>query len=192
MANNVFLAYLPVEMSFYISSRLRPFAFWGLVAAWTLFYPNAPYILTDYFHLAHIDPYVVVENGRHRRILRPDLRLWLTFTDLSVSAMVSSLLGMWSLDRVVGGLQSRLKLPGFRWQVSFVAVFAALASVGIYLGRFPRLHSVYVLTRPRHALGQIATVCGLNMLEFVLMLVLIQLVVWGCLRFLRADWQSKK
>ena len=185
MVNNVFLAYLPVEMSFHVSWKRHALAFWSMFVAWLLFYPNAPYVLTDYFHLAHIDPYVAKEGGKCTRIVRPDLRLWLTFAVLSASAMVSAILGTWSLDHVTGHLQARIKRHGSAWLVLFVAALAALSSVGIYLGRFPRIHSVHLLTSPYNALGKMATSCSLNMFEFVILLTLIQLVMWGCLRLLR-------
>jgi uncharacterized membrane protein len=185
MVNNVFLAYLPVEMSFHVSWKRNALAFWGMFVAWLLFYPNAPYVLTDYFHLAHIDPYVAREGGKSIRIVRPDLRLWLTFTVLSASATISAILGTWSLDHVTGHLQARIGRHGPGWRVLLVAALAALSSVGIYLGRFPRIHSVHLLTSPYHTLGKMATSCSLNMFEFAMMLTLIQLVMWGCLRLLR-------
>ena len=190
MVNNVFLAYLPVEMSFHVSWKRHAFAFWGMFIAWLLFYPNAPYVLTDYFHLAHIDPYVTKAGGKSIRIVRPDLRLWLTFTVLSSSAMISAILGTWSLDHVAGHLQARIRRQGSAWLALLVAALAALSSVGIYLGRFPRIHSVHLLTSPRHVLGKMATSCGMNMFEFVVMLTLIQLVMWGCLRLLRKANQA--
>ena len=186
MMNNLFLAYLPVEMALHVSSAHPAFVFWGMVAAWTIFYPNAPYVLTDYFHLAHVDPYIpVMEGGRRLRILRPDLRIWLTFTVLSLSALVSALFGTWSLDHVVRAVQVRIRRRGAAWLLALVTLFAALSSAGIYLGRFPRLHSIHLLTRPGHAVGQMASSCSLNMVEFIAMLTLLQVVLWGCLRLLR-------
>jgi uncharacterized membrane protein len=185
MMNNVLLAYIPVEMSLHVSPARKAPVFWGLVAVWTIFYPNAPYVRTDYFHLAYVDPYAISANGRPTRILRPDLHMWLTFTILSVSAIVSALFGTWSLDRVVDALLARFRRRGIGWRVSLVSLFVALSSAGIYLGRFPRLNSVDLLTRPHHALGKMTAVCNLNMIEFVAMLSVIQLVLWGCLRLVR-------
>ena len=185
MMNNVLLAYIPVELSLHVSPARRAPVFWGLVAVWTVFYPNAPYVLTDYFHLAYVDPYTIAANGKPRRILRPDLHMWLTFTILSVSAIVSALFGTWSLDRMVDALLARFRRTGMGWRVSLVALFVALSSAGIYLGRFPRLNSVDLLTRPHYALGKMTAVCNLNMIEFVAMLSVIQFVLWGCLRLVR-------
>ena len=185
MMNNVLLAYIPVEISLHALPTRRAPVFWGLVAVWTVFYPNAPYVLTDYFHLAYVDPYAIAADGKPRRILRPDLHMWLTFMILSVSAIVSALFGTWSLDRVVDTLLAKFRRRGMGWRVSLVALFVALSSAGIYFGRFPRLNSVDLLTRPLYALGKMAAVCKLNMIEFVAMLSVIQLVLWGCLRLVR-------
>lgn len=180
MVENVFLAYLPVEMSLHVHRFRHALAFWGMVAGWMVFYPNAPYILTDYFHLAHVDPYV----ASGRRILRPDMRLWLTFTVLSVSAVVGAILGTWSLDHVAGLIQERIGRPKAIWRFSTVAVLAALSSAGIYLGRFARIHSVHLFTRPHRAFGEVCSSIGVNMLEFVVLVSLVQLALWACLRFL--------
>ena len=165
MMNNVLLAYIPVELSLHMSPARRAPVFWGLVAVWTVFYPNAPYVLTDYFHLAYVDPYTIAANGKPRPIL--------------------ALFGTWSLDRLVDTLLARFRRTGMGWRVSLIALFVALSSAGIYLGRFPRLNSVDLLTRPHYALGKMTAVCNLNMIEFVAMLSVIQFVLWGCLRLVR-------
>ena len=185
MLNNMALAYLPVEMSLHISRRSPAPVFWMLFAMWTIFYPNAPYVLTDYFHLAMVDPYVVLESGRRSSVLRPDLRLWMTFTVLSVSALVSALFGTWSLDRVVSVLQARIGRIGFWWRFVLVAALASLSSIGIYFGRCPRLQSVDLLLLPRHALGQMVGACSLNLAEFVVLLTIVQMVIWCWMQFTR-------
>ena len=184
MVNNVFLAYLPVEISLHLHRIRRAFVFWGMVFVWMIFYPNAPYVLTDYFHLAYVDPYTLSANSR---ILRPDMRLWLTFTVLSVSAVISAMLGTWSLDHMAGLLQRRLRRPEALWRFSIVLVFVTFSSAGIYLGRFARIHSVHLFTRPHHALDEMSSSIGVNMVEFIVLVSFIQLVLWACLKFLAAS-----
>lgn len=181
MVNNVFLAYLPVEISLHLHRIRNPFVFWGMVAVWMIFYPNAPYVLTDYFHLSYVYPYALPTNCR---LLRPDMRLWLTFTVLSVSAVISVLLGTWSLDHVAGLLQKRLRRPKALWRFSIVVVFVAFSSVGIYIGRFLRIHSVHLFTHPYYALYRVSSSIGVNMFEFVVLVSVIQLALWACMKFL--------
>ena len=185
MKNNVLLAYIPVELSLHLQGCRSRFAFCALGVAWMIFFPNAPYVLTDYFHLAMYDPYVILESGRRTSILRHDLHLWLTFAMLSVNAMVCALFGTWSLDNVIGALLARIKRSGFLWRALFALGFTALASAGIYLGRFPRLHSIHLITNPRHAFGQIASSIGLNLAEFIVLLTIVQMILWAWLRFYR-------
>ena len=184
MVNNVFLAYLPVEISLHLHRIRRAFVFWGMVFVWMIFYPNAPYVLTDYFHLAYVDPYALPAKGR---ILRPDLSLWLTFAVLSVCALVSAMLGTWSLDHVAGLLQRRFRRSGALWRFSIVTVFAAFSSAGIYIGRFSRIHSVHLFTRPHHALDEVFSSIGENMFEFVVLVSFVQLALWSCLKLLTAS-----
>lgn len=190
MRNNVLLAYIPIELSLHVPSCRSRLAFCACCVAWLIFFPNAPYVLTDFFHLAMYDPYVILESGKRTSILRHDLHLWFTFTVLSVNAIVCALFGTWSLDNVIGALLARIGRAGI-WLRSLLAlVFTALASAGIYLGRFPRLHSIHLFTKPQHAFGQMASAVGLNLIEFVVLLTFVQMVLWSWLRFYRYAGES--
>src|SRR5688572_8126946 len=53
---NLFLAWLPLLFALRIETSeaqgaARGWRFWATVAAWLLFFPNAPYIFTDLTHL---------------------------------------------------------------------------------------------------------------------------------------------
>lgn len=54
---NTFLGYIPIEISFHLGRQRSAWLFWPLVIIWLLFYPNAPYLLTDLFHLSLLQPY---------------------------------------------------------------------------------------------------------------------------------------
>src|SRR5687767_13354522 len=58
LASNLFLAWLPFMISNRLSSsqKLRNWQSYCLLSLWLLFFPNAPYIITDFLHLKERDP----------------------------------------------------------------------------------------------------------------------------------------
>ena len=48
MALNVLLAYIPIELSYLLNAEKRK-RDWLIGFAWLIFYPNAPYLFTDFF-----------------------------------------------------------------------------------------------------------------------------------------------
>ena len=101
----------------------------ALGLGWLLFFPNAPYIVTDFIHLS-------------RGSVVP---LWYDVLTIGAFAATGLALGFASLylmqclvRKRVGALASRLAVLGA----------CMLGSVGIYLGRFVRANSWDVLTRP--------------------------------------------
>ena len=175
---NVFLAYVPIELALHLDARARPPVFWTLFAAWLLFYPNAPYVFTDLFHLAKYEPYILRENGARTGLLRPDLSMWLMFANLGASALLCLLFGVASLQHVVRELARRLGHDGWRTRVSLVLGLTALASTGIYIGRFLRLHSADLLLRPCYAAGQLVGVWNADAALFVAIMTAFQMAVW--------------
>ena len=74
MAFNTFLGYLPIEIGMLLRrfNDRRALAFWVLLVIWLLFYPNAPYVSTDLFHLSWLHPHTNVTG-----ILKTDPVMWL-------------------------------------------------------------------------------------------------------------------
>lgn len=170
---NTFLAYVPVELSFHMNEHQPRPLYWLLFACWLLFYPNAPYVLTDLFHLARFNPY-----DPSTGLMKFDLHLWLYFTNLVVSALACCLMGMWSLEYVTQTLQIRFCKPGLAWRTIIVTILTAFASVGIYVGRFLRLHTAYLLLDPGFVIRELLTMWSPRMLTFVLMMFILQITVW--------------
>ena len=139
---NLFLAWLPLIMAYAVSSfasRRRYVALTVLPAAalWLLFFPNAPYILTDLVHLRHP---------------RPDVPLWFDTLLINWFAWTGLLLGIVSLflmHNVVSKAFGRIA----GW--IFVFIVGTLCSVGIYIGRFLRWNSWDVIFHPAARLGDI-------------------------------------
>jgi uncharacterized membrane protein len=127
---NLFLGFIPFAISTFLS-RLKVSAtvFYPLAFLWLLFFPNAPYILTDLIHLRqHVVP------------LWYDLLLLLSF------AWTSLMFGFVSLSDMQRLIQERFN-ASIGWLFAVIAL--GLGSFGIYLGRFLRWNSWDVFTEPR-------------------------------------------
>jgi uncharacterized membrane protein len=131
---NLFLAWVPMVLALLCGDRFRrgehrTWRFAALAAAWLLFFPNAPYIFTDFIHLVY---------GHHQRF-------WVDLTLILMCALTGLVLGFVSLY-LMQSIVRRLYGQVASWL--FVLVVAGLSGFGIYLGRFVRLNSWHVVTRP--------------------------------------------
>jgi uncharacterized membrane protein len=130
---NLVLAWIPFVLAVVVYDRWRRRGARGslfvLGALWLLFFPNAPYIVTDFVHLERT----------------ADAPYWYDAVTVSAFAWTGLLLGFASLflmQTVVR--QWRGVISGW----AFAAVALALGSLGIYLGRFLRLNSWDAVEHP--------------------------------------------
>jgi uncharacterized membrane protein len=134
---NLVLAWIPFLLAMLLYDGFRRgmgvFGLTTLGGLWLLFFPNAPYIVTDFVHLRR-DP------------LSP---LWFDGITIASFAAVGLLLGFGSLY-LVQSVVRRAVGTGLAWVVA--AATLSLGSVGIYLGRFVRLNSWDILTSPHYLL----------------------------------------
>src|SRR3954447_21579537 len=138
LAWNLFLAWVPLVFAgaAFARARRRFDAFVvGLLVLWLLFFPNAPYMLTDFIHLGD----------------RPSAPLWYDALMLSSFAWTALLVGFASAYLVQVVVKS---VVGRTWSWCVVAGAFALASFGVYLGRFVGFNSWDALVRP----GRVADV----------------------------------
>jgi uncharacterized membrane protein len=143
LAWNLFLAGLPFAFALFASllhetarpGPLRALAIAPLLVLWLLFFPNAPYMVTD---LAHM-PRTVASAPRWF-----DSVLLGAFVGTGVTSGFASLL-------LVHGLVARRLGRVAAW--SAITLGSLLGGFGIYLGRFTRLNSWDVLSRPGHLLA---------------------------------------
>ncbi|HEY6030009.1 MAG TPA: DUF1361 domain-containing protein [Gaiellaceae bacterium] len=137
---NLFLAWVPFGCALAAFSRARrriDLVVVALLLLWLLFFPNAPYVLTDFIHLSE----------------RPSAPLWYDALMLSSFAWTALLLGFASLYLVQMVVR---RVAGLAWSWLVVVGALALASFGVYLGRFMRFNSWDALLRPRrlaHVVG---------------------------------------
>jgi uncharacterized membrane protein len=150
MAWNTVLAVIPLLVAAVIFRRgtKRTPAWWLGLAAFVVFLPNAPYVLTDVVHL--------FDDIRTTRsdlvLLGVHLPLYLAFFAIGFGSYVAALE---LLRRYV-----RAELPKLRWTVVEFGLHG-LCAMGMYLGRVVRLNSWEILTRPRAVVDGIGWLAGL-------------------------------
>lgn len=127
---NLFLAAIPWFASTYLF--LKPKSKWKtgfILLLWILFFPNAPYILTDLFHLRFF----------HSAPIWFDLVLVLSF------AWTGLIFGFLSLNDLYKIGSNWIKSPWLRISTIFLLF---LSSYGIYIGRYLRWNSWDIFTKP--------------------------------------------
>lgn len=138
---NLFLAAMPLFFSSLLLGAEKvtrsKIIFGGLLVSWLLFFPNAPYILTDLFHLRK----------------RVNIPLWFDLVLLFSFAWNGLVLGFMSLKQIHGVVQKRMGVVA-----GWICVISALglSSFGIYLGRYLRWNSWDILAQPQGLLIDIA------------------------------------
>lgn len=138
---NLFLAAIPYAAAMLLESldraqKLRAMQ-WVAFVIWLLFLPNAPYIITDFIHLAP----------------RPPVPLWFDVLLLLSSAGTGLLLGYGSMLIVQRVIARRFGVT-YGWIVAVVTMM--LSAFGIYLGRFLRFNSWEAFTDPLPLFADIA------------------------------------
>lgn len=137
---NLFLAYIPLGISTLVHlkrNEIERWQFWPIAGLWLLFFPNAPYILTDLFHLM----------PRERSQEWFDLLLIVAF---AITGLVFGLLSLRNMHRTISRLYSQSTV------ILFVSCSIFLGSFGVYLGRFERYNSWDILRTPIEIFHDIA------------------------------------
>lgn len=130
---NLFLAWVPYLCALAIGllqmRSSRAWLYLAPLAVWLLFFPNATYLVTDFYNL---NEYASVP-------LWYDIGLYATCAWTGLLLAVASLM-------IVQGLVRQYLGAWFSWL--FVLAMVGLNGVGIYLGRFMRWNSWDVFTDP--------------------------------------------
>jgi uncharacterized membrane protein len=143
MAWNLWLAVLPLGLAWWLFAiGRRPSPAWCIgVAAFVAFLPNAPYVLTDVIHLLRAAR--SSDDDLHSVLIA--LPVWGMFFAIGFGAYVLA------VARVMGWLRWRgWSRP---WLLGAELALHAVCAVGVFLGRFFRLNSWDVVTRPGDVVG---------------------------------------
>ncbi|MCB0503509.1 MAG: DUF1361 domain-containing protein [Bacteroidetes bacterium] len=137
---NLFLAFIPFAISSYlllfpeVKERKSVFFFWAF--CWMIFFPNAPYIVTDLFHLK----------------TRVDAALWLDLGILFAFAWTGLMFGIISLMDMSEFFNE--KVGAFFTNIG-ITFFLFLTGFGLYLGRYLRWNSWDIIHHPMELFGDI-------------------------------------
>lgn len=152
---NLFLAWIPFVVSlfmryvyrFYKQSLFRTLLMIGLGIIWLFFYPNAPYMITDFMHLNRIKFYFAGQG------YNMDFIVWYDLVMISLFILTGFLLGFVSLYIIQRLVVDRFN-KAIGWGVVVCTMF--LSSFGIYLGRFIRWNSWDIISNPFALLDSIS------------------------------------
>ena len=167
MTLNLFLAYVPFELCFLLRLFKPQHRFeWPLFIIFSLIFifmvPNTFYMITDLIHLKQfIFNFYAGLN----------LTEWMYFTYL----LAGVFLALYCL--VLMFREIRYFTP-YRWfNRALILIMMCLNGFGIYIGRFLRLHTVYLLNAPLKIVKEVFLIIDVKALLFVVLMVLIQATV---------------
>ena len=125
LISNLFIGSLPVVLIAFLIDRydekLNSFPFWAATALWVLFYPNAPYMISDLIHnISDLRDLFILEQ-----------RIFDTLIIFSI-AMLSVFYGLLSLKIMFALFKKRY---GGTFAHSAIFVNIALSCLGFYMGR---------------------------------------------------------
>jgi len=138
---NLFLAAVPwlITVSFHLYPALvkKKLLFVPLLCTWILFFPNAPYIMTDLFHLDFGD----------------NSAQWFDLVLIFSYAWTGLLFCFYSLRDMERLLSPHLK----QWVITLMSMaILFLSGLGVYLGRFSRWNSWDIIRNPLNLVADVA------------------------------------
>ena len=155
---DLFLAWMPMVFALPIArvqaGRGKPLiATLALALLWLLFFPNAPYLVTQFMHL---HPSHAVHDAAHPLAawtVRGPIPIWFDVLMLSTFAWTGLMLGFVSLH-LVHRTAARIAGTGCGWAAVVAGI--GLCAFGVSLGRFQRWNSWDLFARPLSLLADVA------------------------------------
>jgi len=131
---NLFLAWIPFGLAILVNKLdaqgKSGLIIFPIIGTWLLFFPNAPYLLTD---LLHLQP-------------RNSIPYWYDIMMFTSFAWTGLLLGLISLYPIHQFFKKYLSKP---LEHGLVVLLIFLCSLGIYIGRFLRWNSWDIIYQPK-------------------------------------------
>ncbi|OAO06501.1 DUF1361 domain-containing protein [Staphylococcus cohnii] len=168
MTLNLFLAYVPFELCLLLNLFKPKYKYeWPLFIVFVLIFlcmvPNTLYMVTDLIHLNQFtfnfyQGLIIVE--------------WVYFTFL-VAGVLLALYLLILMFVEMGNFTTH------RWlNRTIILIMMFLNGLGIYIGRFLRLHSVYIINEPLRIYREVINHLDFDAFLFVILLVLLQILIY--------------
>ncbi|QAA35093.1 hypothetical protein C1I91_27545 [Clostridium manihotivorum] len=159
MVWNLFLAWIPLEiidLIIRINNSFKAknvfvinYILWIL---WILFYPNSPYMVTDFIHIIGnkyvlsrpIHPNYAITN---RIMFNDNFKIWLDFVNIAIGVWLGYIVGFIALNKAHKTFFRKL---GFAKSWLIVFLINIISGYAIYLGRFIRWNSWDIITKPKN------------------------------------------
>ncbi len=138
MSWNLFLAFIPFAFSIFLFRRQakRNVLWWLGLIIFTLFLPNAAYVITDIIHfVSDVREPEISGNG----IIFVIIPQYLIFLIAGFQCHVLSIIRLLNYLQIKDNIA---KLIGIELGINLICAY------GVYLGRFPRLNSWYIISKP--------------------------------------------
>ncbi|QDW85236.1 DUF1361 domain-containing protein [Staphylococcus pasteuri] len=164
MTLNLFLAYIPFELCLLLK-LFKPmkkfewplFVIFGMI--FLLLVPNTFYMITDLIHLNQF---------QFNFLIGLNLKEWIFFTYL----MLGVFLAMYVMILI---FMEILHFTTHIWlNRALVIILMFLNGLGIYMGRFLRIHTVCLINEPLKIFYEVISVFNLKTFIFVLLMVIMQ------------------
>lgn len=169
MSFNLFLAYIALEISYLLplfkaKKRSELPACLLVYVLFLLMSPNVFYMVTDLIHL-NAFPF--------RYMSGLQMREWWHFTILVSGVFIA----IFFYSIMIKQVQSLWRGSG--WNGPILLAFIMLGSIGIYIGRFLRFHSVHLFTEPFELFDRFLASLSRESFMFIGWITLLQLlIVW--------------
>ena len=185
LALNVFLAYIPIELSFQLSNFNNKYLKILLACFFILFFPNIPYLSTDIIHMDMLDIY-----NYNTNLSSTDPKVWILTLTLFLVLFIYILIGFNELLKQLNYLGRTFKLNK-SIQGVILLTFSFLSSLGMYVGRFaPRFHSIDFLKSPIYVLKTIFFEWSFSKVELVFIFLFFHLIIIATI--LLHNWEYRR
>lgn len=179
---NIFLAFIPYIISICILNIYNNIdygnkkVFLCLIggALWLLFYPNAPYMITDLMHLSGERFYIYTNNGQNIAF-STEINMWNNFFTLVYGTLLGLFLGFASLNKIHSVLVNAMG----KYKAVIIIIFINyLSGFAIFLGRFSRYNSWDLIIHPYKILKIFKEELNRNTIFFTFMFGTLSIVMY--------------